>query len=116
MLSHSFNSGHLPHTMMNTNISLILKKGRTSDALLDVDRQLIAKILAGRLEQVLPDLISTDQTGFILGRNSCNNMRRLLNIIQCSANLKDKAVVVSLNAEKAFDRVEWPYLSTERPL
>lgn len=82
MLSHSLISGHLSNTMMDTNISLILKKGRPSEdcssyrpiALLNVDR----KILARRLEQVLPDLISMDQTGFIQGRNSCNNIRRLL--------------------------------------
>lgn len=34
MLSHSFNSGHLPNTMMDTNISLILKKGRPIRGLL----------------------------------------------------------------------------------
>lgn len=78
--------------------------------MLDVDRKLIAKILARRLELVLPDLISLDQTGFIQGRNSGNNIRRLLNIIQFGPNLKAKAVVVSLDAEKAFDRVEWSYL------
>lgn len=117
MLSHSFNSGHLPNTMRDTNISLILKKGRPLEdcssyrpiALLDVDRKLIAKILARRLEHVPPDFISMDQTGFIQGRNSCN-IRRLLNIIQFGTNLKAKAVVVSLDAEKAFDRVEWFYL------
>lgn len=114
MLSHSFISGHLSNTMMDTNISLILKKGRPSEdcssyrpiAFLDVDR----KIVARRLEQVPPDLISMDQTGFIQGRNSCYNIRRLLNIIQFGTNLKTQAVVVCLDAKKAFDRVEWPYL------
>ena len=75
-----------------------------------VDRKLLAKILANRLEGVLPDLISVDQTGFILGRNSRNNVRRLLNLIQHSSTSKAKSLVISLDAEKAFDRIEWPYL------
>lgn len=118
MLSHSFESGTLPGTMMDANISLILKKGKPADdcasyrpiALLDVDRKLLAKILAKRLEDILPDLISVDQTGFILGRNSCNNVRRLLNLIQYGCKSKSESLVVSLDAEKAFDRIEWPYL------
>lgn len=47
MLSYSFKSGVLPNTMMDANISLILKKGEPEDdcasyrpiALLDVDRK-----------------------------------------------------------------------------
>ena len=118
MLSYSFNSGALPHTMMDANISLILKKGKPAEdcasyrpiSLLDIDRKLLAKILARRLESVLPDIISVDQTGFILGRNSSNNIRRLLNLIQHSSGSKAKSLVISLDAEKAFDRIEWPYL------
>lgn len=37
-------------------------------------------------------------------------MRRLLNIIDHSALYDRPALVISLDAEKAFDRVEWPYL------
>lgn len=79
--------------------------------MLDVDQKLLAKILARRLEVVLQDIISVDQTGLILGRNSCNNVIRILNLIQHGATeSKAQSLVVSLNAEKAFDRIESPYL------
>lgn len=50
-------------------------------ALLNVDRKLLS-VLASHLENLLPVLIKDDQTGFIKGRNSSANIRRLLNAIQ----------------------------------
>lgn len=118
MLNHSFENGILPQSLREANISLILKKGKCPDncasyrpiALLNSDQKLLSKILALRLEKVLPYIVNEDQTGFIKGRNSSDNMRRLLNIIQLSQSHKDPALVLSLDAEKAFDRVEWSYL------
>lgn len=66
--------------------------------------------MARRLEKVLPYIIKEDQTGFVKGRNSYDNMRRLLNVIQLSQGSVDPALVLSLDAEKAFDQVEWSYL------
>lgn len=98
--------------------SLILKKGKPADecpsyrpiTLPNVDLKILSKILARRLEKVLPSIINTDQTGFIVARNSCDNMRRLLNVIQLSHQQKLSDMVISLDAEKAFDRVEWHFL------
>lgn len=49
-------------------------------ALLNIDRKLLSKILAVCIEKILPTIIGTDQTGFIQGRNSSDNIRRLLNV------------------------------------
>ena len=115
--NESFNSGRLPPTLSEANISLLLKKDKDPlecnnyrpISLLNVDQKILAKVLATRLQQALPTLISTDQTGFMAGRNSSSNTRRLLNIIG-SPNPVTPEVVISLDAEKAFDRVEWKYL------
>lgn len=68
------------------------------------------QILATQLEGVLPLLINEDQTGFIKGCQSYNNMCRLLNMVQFFQQRSMQGLVLSLDAEKAFDRVEWPYL------
>ena len=58
----------------------------------------------------MADLISSDQTGFIPGRQSFFNMRRLLSVLHSNHSSDTPEVLLSLDAEKAFDRIEWPYL------
>lgn len=118
MFNDSLAKNTLPRSLREANISLILKKGKNPDdcasyrpiSLLNVDQKILSKVLALRLEKLLPTLINEDQTGFIKGRNSYNNMRRLLNTIQYFQHYSKSGVVISLDAEKAFDRIEWSYL------
>uniref|UniRef100_A0A8P4KRJ8 Reverse transcriptase domain-containing protein n=1 Tax=Dicentrarchus labrax TaxID=13489 RepID=A0A8P4KRJ8_DICLA len=118
MYLDSFTRGCLPPTLGIANISVILKRDKPSDmcgsyrpiSLISVDSKLLSKLLARRLETLLPTLINPDQTGFVHGRYSTSNVRKLLNIIQFTSQYKQKALAVSLDAEKAFDRVEWGYL------
>ena len=66
------------------------------------------------MESVTPTLINTDQTGFIKGRQSSENTRRLFNLIHMYNSEKSlyisPCIIASLDAEKAFDRVEWSFL------
>ena len=55
-------------------------------------------------------LVHSDQTGFIKSRLATANVRRLLHIIDGAQGLSSPAAVLSLNAMKAFDRLEWPFL------
>ncbi len=75
-----------------------------------MDCEALSKLLARRLESLLSQLINPDQTGFIQQRLSYSNVRRLLNIIQYSQISKTQVLAISLDAEKAFDRVEWAYM------
>ena len=79
-------------------------------SLLDVDVKILAKTLATRLEKILPIIISEEQNGFIKGRQLFFNVRTLLNVIFSGHSASTPEVVILLDAEKAFDRVEWRYL------
>ncbi len=58
------------------------------------------------MEKVIHSLIKEDQTGFIKGRNASDNMRRLLHILDFADSHPSPCAFFSLDAEKAFDRVE----------
>lgn len=118
MFNDSLSRGVLPQTLTEASITLLLKPGKDSlecsgyrpISLLNSDVKILAKLLASRLELSMSHIISSDQTGFIKGRHSFSNVRRLLNIIHSPASLEVPEVIISLDAEKAFDRVEWDYL------
>lgn len=109
--------GHLPPTLNSAVITLLLKKDKDptlcssfrSISLLNVDYKILAKVLALRLQHVFPGIITSDQTGFMFGRQSFHNTRRLLNILNMPSSTSPE-LVVTLNAEKAFDHVEWEFL------
>lgn len=118
MFNHSLSIGTLPKTLTEVSITVILKKDKNPAecssyrpiSLLNVDVKILAKMLPKRLETCLPSIISEDQTGFIRAHQLSSNVRRLLNIISSPSNEIKPEIVLSLEVEKAFDRVEWGYL------
>lgn len=73
------------------------------------DQKLFTKIFATRLNAILPKLIHQDQVGFVKGRKSSDSMRRLL--IWRAKDLHEPSALLSIDAQKAFDRVGWDYLN-----
>lgn len=108
----------MPPSWSEAVISVIPKEGKDKlecssyrpISVLNVDYKLFTSILAKRLEKILPQLIHNDQTGFISQRQTHDNIRRSLHILGHIQQDKLEALFISLDAEKAFDSVSWPFL------
>lgn len=72
--------------------------------------KILASILATRLAAVITSLIHEDQSGFMPGRATRFNLRRLANWISEVQDRPEAHLLLSLDAEKAFDAVHWPFM------
>uniref|UniRef100_A0AAQ5YGG3 Reverse transcriptase domain-containing protein n=1 Tax=Amphiprion ocellaris TaxID=80972 RepID=A0AAQ5YGG3_AMPOC len=122
LLVRTFNwvlrTGETPPSWHEAVISVIPKENKDKQecgnyrpiSVLNVDYKLFTSILARRLENILPDIINLDQTGFIQQRQTMDNIRRTLHIVDHATREKNCALIVGLDAEKAFDSVRWLFL------
>lgn len=102
----------MPLTMRQATISLLPKPGKDHSQMTNVcpismlnnDYNLFAKICTMCMETAISTSIHIDQVGFIKLRLASNNMRRLLQVMATASSHS-----LTLDAEKAFDRVEWRY-------
>ncbi|CAI5636845.1 unnamed protein product [Oreochromis niloticus] len=122
MLQSSFNhtlaEGVTPPSWREAIISVIPKEGKDTEycnnyrpvSVLNVDYKIYTSIIAKRYGAIIRDLINEDQTGFISGRRTQDSIRRTLQIVNSIQTKKGSAALVSLDAEKAFDSVDWNFL------
>ena len=78
--------------------------------LLNVDCKIATKAIARRIEPLLPNLVHTDQTGFIKGRYIGENIRLIIDIMEHTKAESIPGILVSLDFRKAFDSLEWSFM------
>lgn len=117
VLNRSFQTGQLPKSLRGALITLLFKKGDRTDpknwrpiSLLNTDYKLCARALAGRLLGVLQHVVHPDQSCGVKGRYIGENVVLLRGIIDYSNESDTAGAILSLDQEKAFDRVDWGFL------
>jgi hypothetical protein len=114
-----FSNGHMLKAMNHTFLALIPKTNAASTvhqfrpiSLCNVIYKTISKILANRLKQMLPKLISPWQAGFVPSRLIQDNSIIAHELFHSMKKKKGKGgyIALKVDMEKAFDKMEWSFI------
>ena len=117
----SLNSGFINNDLNFTYIALIPKIANPSNvsefrpiSLYNVIYKILSKVLAIRMKLILPNIISSYQSAFILGRLITDNVLaayETLHTMHSHMYGRKGYMAVKLDTSKAYDRVEWRLLA-----
>jgi hypothetical protein len=117
-LFHDWHCGNLNLYKLNFGMIILLQKIADANIiqkyrpifLLQVLYKLITKVATLRVEPYMGKLISSCQTAFIKGRNIMDGIMSLHEILHEAKRRKQQGVVLKLDFEKAYDKVDCDYL------
>ena len=110
-------NGAMTSSQRQSLLRLLYKKGNRQlltnwrpISLLNTDYKILSTLLANRLKPTLPDVIHEDQTCGIPNRTIFDNVLRLRDMAHEASTKNLNLILINLDQEKAFDRVNRGFL------
>lgn len=117
VVQECFRTGSLPVSCQRAVLSLLPKKGDLTllknwrpVALLCTDYRVLSRALSNRLNDFLGKNVSTDQSYCVPERSIMDNIFLIRDVLDLCKIYNVNVGIVSLDQEKAFDRVDHSYL------
>ena len=79
-------------------------------SLCNASYKILAKLLTNRIKPLLKRVISSPQGGFVEGRHILDNVIQVLETIHSSKKRKEKGMLIKLDMENVFDKVNRSFL------
>ena len=110
--------GELSTSQKQAMITLIEKKDKDNRllknwrpiSLINVDVKIISKVMAMRLESILPFPVHHSQNAFIKGRSIFDAIRTINDILEYAKRNNRTGILVAIDFEKAFDSLNRTFL------
>ena len=117
-LSYGYELGHFSDFQNQGVITCIPKEGKDRRymnnwrpiSLLNTDIKIASAVIANRVKDVLPSIISDSQNGFMKDRFIGENTRLLYDLMHYLEENDKQGLLLLIDFEKAFDSVEWDFL------
>ena len=112
-----YHAGEMCESMKTSNTCVIFKKGDRKNlknwrpiSLLNVNYKICSKVLSLCLSKVLEFIIDPDQPCSVPGRKITSNLHILRDVLDYIDRTNETGILISLDQEKAFDRVNRTFL------
>jgi hypothetical protein len=117
-MNYGLDTGQLCLSQRRGVISLIPKPQKNLEelknwrpiTLLNQDYKYLTKAIANRIQNLLPEIINSDQGGFVPGRYIGCNIQRIMNTFELCKEEQKKGALINIDFEKAFDTLEWDHM------
>ena len=113
----SFNEAFDKKEMWPSQKQAIIKKGKDRSYLenwrpisvINIDAKIASKVIATGIIKVIPEIIHSNQTGFVKGRFIGEAARSIIDIMDYTKSQNIPGLSLFIDFEKAFDSLDWDF-------
>ena len=116
--NEAYDNKEMSSSQRQAIITLIEKKGKDRNylenwrpiSLTNVDAKIASKVIAARIIPVLPEIITSTQTGYVKGRFIGEAVRSIIDVMDYTKEQNIPGILLFIDFEKAFDSLDWNFM------